>query len=95
MHIFLIVITLILTLTNDGLRITVSSDTPTHVYVQVDNAEPAIRLCDLGAGESCGFTAHGAGAVRVRVWDGATDPIADQTVTLPALTPLRIYLPIA
>ena len=35
----------------------------------------------------------GPKSVRVRVWDGATDPSADQTVTIPTPAPVRVYLP--
>lgn len=90
-----LLITLVLTFTTDGLQVVVQSDTPAQVYIQVDNAEPTIRLCNLGAGEACGFTAH-AGSLtsymRVRVWDGSTDPSADQIVIPPA--PHRTYVPL-
>ena len=91
----ILLITLVLTFTSDGVRITVTTDAPAHhIYIQADNAAPLIRLCDLDTGESCGFTAYAplASSLRVRVWDGGTNPSAEQTIQIPA--PHRVYVPL-
>jgi hypothetical protein len=82
-----------------GVLFIVASDAPRHLYVQVDGAggariqSPIIYEYDIGAGELFGRTieVYGPGSVRVRVWDGGTDPSADTTFQLPTR---RVYVPL-
>ena len=98
MRLFLALITLTLTMTADGLQFTVWSDTPAAIVIQVNGIDgatvqsPTIYTPTLGAGEGFGSTLQvsAPGSIRVRVWDGATDPSADQTFPLPAH---HFYLP--
>ncbi len=92
-------ITLTLTPNEYGVLFVIQSDTPRHLYVQIDSAGGArlqsatIYEYDIGAGELFGRTieAYGPGSVRVRVWDGGADPSADTTFQLPTM---RTYLPL-
>jgi hypothetical protein len=82
-----------------GVSFVVHSDAPRHLYIQVDSAggarvqSPTIYEYDIGAGElfARNIEVSGPGAVRVRVWDGGTDPSADTTYQLPTR---RVYVPL-
>src|SRR6476620_6798359 len=78
----LIALVLILAPADSGAQFTVTAGHTGTVYIEI-SAEGGARLqsptmyqVDLKAGESFGKTieAAGPGRIRVRVWDGATDP---------------------
>ena len=103
MRFFIVALTtLTLIFGSNGLTLSIQTDAPRHMYVQLDtdggavlNA-PQIYEFDLQPGET--FTriipAYGPGTVTARVWvsDGDKDPVAAQTAALPTL---RVYVPIA
>jgi hypothetical protein len=100
MHQFIAVMLALLTLSTSllpggGAQFTLTSNTPTHVYVQLDPeggavlSSPTIFELDMVAGETFARTiaVHGPGSVRVRVWtnDSGEAASADQVIALPTL----------
>ena len=99
MHIILALL-LILTSTPNGASfvVTAAHDGPLYIEVSAEGGaqlqSSTVYQVDLKAGESFGhaISASGPGRIHVRVWDGASQPSADQVIALPGYV---IYLPLA
>jgi hypothetical protein len=103
MRFFIIALTtLTLMFGPNGLILSIQTDTPRHLYVQLDASggavlnAPQIYEFDLQPGET--FTriipAYGPGTITASVWedDGGIGPAASATVQLPTH---RLYIPLA